>query len=194
MRRLPDAASARCRMPDCLADTASARCGIWQTVSSRRRLADAVCLIPACRRCVPDATMPDAVCQTAISQMLSAKQPSARLSGRRRLADGIWQTPSGRRHLADAVCQTLSARHPSAVCQTVWQMRRLVDGIWQTVSARLSGRRRWHQGIRQTASARRRLPDAVSGRWCLPESGIGLSGRRPSADGIWQTASVRHSV
>ncbi len=87
---------------------------------------------------------------SAIRHQPDGRGPSARGPSGRRPADAT--TVSGRR-------QTLSAR-----CH-VWKMASGRRGVWQTPSAR------W-------LSARRRLPDAVSGRRCL-------------ADGIWQTPSGR---
>ncbi len=149
--RLPDAVSGRRHLAD--------------TVSSRWRLEDAVCLIPSYRRRLPDTVstrqsgtgpsgrrhLPD----SASARRHLADVASARQSGRGPLADGIWPTVPGRWHLPDTVCQ-------AALCQTVWQTLRLPDVA--------SGRRR----LADTVSSRRCLtdaamPDAVCQTLCLPE-------------------------
>ncbi len=147
-QRLPDAASARYRLPDGhgrrrLADGLSdATCqgrlvdGAWQTPSSRRPWQTASGRRPVGRR-LPDAAyqgrLADGVWQMA--------------SGRRRLADGAWQT----RHLADVICQTPCLPRPSGrwrLADVESARRRLADGL---------GRRCLADGVWQTASGRRQL-------------------------------------
>ncbi len=96
---------------------------VWQTLSARQPLADAV---SARWR------LPDAVCQMAVWQTVSSRRPSARRLSGRRCMQTVCQTrrlPGGR--LGDTVCQTPSAR--CGVCQT---------GIYQTPSARCTSSRR----------------------------------------------------
>ncbi len=186
--RLADTASARRRLPD----TASARRHLADAVSSRQclaegRLAD-VCLIPSCRRCLPDAAMPDAVCQTVWQMWRLPDAVCLTLSaGRRR----VWQRAICQtQRLADSVCQMPSARRPyarlsgrhrlpdtaSARCG-VWQAQCLADDVWQTLSA-------WYRLAdaacrtprSQTPSATLCLPDAV----CHAAISQIPSARRPS--------------
>ncbi len=76
--------------------------------------------------------------------------------GRRRLANGVWQTTSGRRRLADTVCQ---GRLVDGVCQAIWQTPHLSSARrpWQTVSGRLAD-----------AICQGRLPDGVWQVWQMP--------------------------
>ncbi len=165
------------------------------TVSSRQCLADAVCVIPSCRRCLPDAAMPDAVCQTphladAVSGRRGIWQTA---SGRRRLADSVWQTASGRRRLPDTVLQTLSAR------RRVCQMPRLPDSLAEASGRQsgrgTSGRRRLADGVCQAALCQTVwqtpcLADTVSSRQCLADS---LAEDR-LADAICQTLCLPEAV
>ncbi len=190
-RRLADAAStrsARCRLPD-----------------GQRHLVDGVC----------QTTLADGVCQMRRLENGVWQLALAYSVWQTALADGVWQTA-----LADGVCQTASDRRPwqmasgrHGTCQTASGRHRLADGLgrWprQTASAvcqiachtcqTVSGRRSW-----QTASGRRCLADAASGRQRLPDTvwqtaladGVCQmpSGRRHGrerlVDGVWRTVTA----
>ncbi len=160
--RLPDNASAR--QPSarrCVYQTAVCQTPDCQTRSARRhhpdsRMPDATsargCLprsqpLPLYsdqfRRCLPDdASARQRVCQTtdcqtAVSQMRSARQPSARRHHPdSRLPDAICQRVSARHHICQtAVCQRVSARHrvcQTAVCQMPSTRWCLPDAVCQT--------------------------------------------------------------
>ncbi len=196
---------------------ASARRGIWQTVSGRcgvcqtRCLADGVwqTLYLADGVCQTADAMPDTVCQTALCQTLHL--PYAASGGGCRLADAvrwrpavrIWHTVSGRH----GIWQTASCRwHLPSGRRGVWQMPRLPYGVYQTALCQMA--------IWQTTDAMPyavcqtpHLPDAVcntlsarrlSARRCICHTRRLPSGRRRQmasgsphlADAIWQIASA----
>ncbi len=136
--------------------------------------------------------MPDSVCQTP-----SARQSGRGPSGRRRVADGIWQTPSARH----CVCLMPSARRPSARCRlpdgslpdcladAAFARHGLPDTVCQTPSGRQSGRGlSGRHCVCQTPPARCCLPDGPVPD-CLAEGG-----RWPSArlSGRHRVCQMRH--